>query len=325
MLSNHFKFSMYISIIIPIFNSEKYIKRCINSWKNQTNKSFELIFVDDGSIDSSIDILNNFCEKESDFNITVLSKEHAGVSTARNEGLKVASGDIIGFCDIDDVVNKYIVEYVLLCFERTNSDIVCTYKKDIVKKQIEQFQINRMNYSDEKNISVERFKWQICFDVNIFGSVWNKFIKSKVINGICFDKNLSMCEDTHFIYNIINENSNLKISEITLPLYGYVNNIASVTNDKSKLFDENGNLKYCNALIKIKQMSISETEKHWINAKEFELIIGSIINKQYLSEENKRNLLKNARRYIYDYIIWGGFSIAHKIKNVSYFIVYLFK
>lgn len=100
-----------ISIIVPLYNSEKYLARCIKSILNQTFKNFELILVDDGSIDGSLSICEGFAEK--DTRIKVIHKENGGVSTARNTGLEIAVGDYITFVDSDDYIEPNMYEQMM--------------------------------------------------------------------------------------------------------------------------------------------------------------------------------------------------------------------
>ena len=93
---------MFISIIVPVYNAEKYIKRCVNSILNQSFKEWELILVDDGSSDNSGQICDDYSRQYN--NIMVLHKNNGGVSSARNTGIKNATGKYIMFCDSDDYV-----------------------------------------------------------------------------------------------------------------------------------------------------------------------------------------------------------------------------
>ena len=92
-----------ISIIIPVFNAEAYLYRCLKSIQEQTNKNFEVIIIDDGSTDQSINICQEFTEKDNRFK--VYQKENGGVSSARNMGLNHAIGDFIFFADADDWIS----------------------------------------------------------------------------------------------------------------------------------------------------------------------------------------------------------------------------
>ena len=97
----------YISIIVPIYNVEKYLSRCVDSILNQTFTDFELILVDDGSTDNSGKICDEYAEK--DCRIKVIHKDNWGVSSARNVGLENSVGEYIMFCDSDDFVEKNAV------------------------------------------------------------------------------------------------------------------------------------------------------------------------------------------------------------------------
>ncbi len=111
-----------VSIIVPVYNAEKYLERCINSLKSQTLSDIEIILVDDSSTDSSLEI----CKKEAlnDSRIKVIHKENEGAGKARNAALKVANGEYIAFLDSDDFVNADMLEVLLKRAEKYNSDLV---------------------------------------------------------------------------------------------------------------------------------------------------------------------------------------------------------
>lgn len=105
-----------VSVIIPVFNGEKYIQTIVNCFKKQIYNDFELIFVDDGSKDNSLELLNTI-KNNSILNITVVTQQNLGVSVARNTGIKNAKGDLICFCDVDDeVMVNYLsdMKYVIM-------------------------------------------------------------------------------------------------------------------------------------------------------------------------------------------------------------------
>ena len=111
-----------VSIIVPVYNSERYLERCISSLLNQTLKDIEIILVDDSSTDSSLEI----CQKtaEEDFRIKVIHKANEGAGMARNAALKVATGEYIGFADSDDYVEPDMFETLYKKAEQYNSDLV---------------------------------------------------------------------------------------------------------------------------------------------------------------------------------------------------------
>ena len=101
-----------VSVIIPVFNAEKYLSQCLDSIVNQTLTNIEIICVDDGSTDTSFQILKEYEEKDS--RVIVLSKSNAGAGTARNEGLKIAKGKYLSFLDADDFFERNMLELSLI-------------------------------------------------------------------------------------------------------------------------------------------------------------------------------------------------------------------
>ena len=105
------KVELAISIIVPVYNVEKYLNRCLDSILNQTFTDFELILIDDGSTDSSGAICDEFSLL--DQRVVVRHKENGGICSARNLGLDISQGDYIGFCDSDDLINKYMAGSII--------------------------------------------------------------------------------------------------------------------------------------------------------------------------------------------------------------------
>ena len=110
-----------ISIIIPVYNVEKYLAKCVESVINQTYKKIQIILIDDGSTDNSGKICDDF--KLKDNRIEVIHKKNGGLSDARNAGLKIVKGDYIGFIDSDDYIEKDMYETLLCLLIENNADI----------------------------------------------------------------------------------------------------------------------------------------------------------------------------------------------------------
>ena len=111
-----------VSIIVPVYNVASYLEQCINSLINQTYKNTELIFVNDGSTDNSLKILESYCQQ--DDRIQVISQRNQGLSAARNTGMEAASGDYMVFLDSDDWLEVSAIETAVLFSEQNNLDIV---------------------------------------------------------------------------------------------------------------------------------------------------------------------------------------------------------
>ena len=115
---------MLVSIVVPVYNAEKYLDKCITSLLNQTYREIEIILVNDGSSDSSLDICKAYSQK--DIRITVINKENGGASSARNAGIKVAKGEYVMFADADDFVSEnYVCRMVETQTEFKDSFVIC--------------------------------------------------------------------------------------------------------------------------------------------------------------------------------------------------------
>ena len=111
-----------LSIIVPIYNAQNHLKKCIESIMNQTEKDIEIILIDDGSTDDSLKICNEYQRK--DFRINVIHQKNSGVSIARNQGIKIAKGEYIGFVDSDDWIDLDMFKRLLEEAKKTDADIV---------------------------------------------------------------------------------------------------------------------------------------------------------------------------------------------------------
>src|SRR5690625_983787 len=124
-----------VSIIVPIYNTEKYLRECIESLQNQTYNNIEIILVDDGSIDNSLSISQEYANK--DKRIILKSIKNSGVSTARNIGLNLVSGNYIMFVDSDDWLEKNTVDVAVQKLKETQSDIIIwSYFKNFYNKEL---------------------------------------------------------------------------------------------------------------------------------------------------------------------------------------------
>lgn len=113
---------MLFSIIVPVYNVEKYLVRCIESVINQTFKDFECILIDDGSLDNSGNICDEYSLKDS--RIVVVHQNNAGVSAARNTGLNIAKGEYICFCDSDDWLEDSLLEQLSFYCQKYTSEFL---------------------------------------------------------------------------------------------------------------------------------------------------------------------------------------------------------
>ena len=207
-----------VSVIIPVYNSEKFLFNSINSVINQTLKDIEIICINDGSLDNSLEILNYF--KEIDKRIIIINQKNKGVNYARNEGLKIAKGQYILFFDSDDILIKNALENLFKKSVKNNLDIIFfnsklifddkIYEKDFPKNIY--YEINTdENFKNGKEIFLRLLKENKWFFSPCFQFIKNSFLlnnKIKFFEGIKFDDNL-------FSFNLISKiHKALKIKEI---------------------------------------------------------------------------------------------------------------
>lgn len=187
-----------ISIIIPVYNTERFIEDCIKSILLQTYSFFELILVDDGSTDNSLHICKRY--EKVDKRIKVFSKQNNGVSSTRNFGLARASGDWIMFVDSDDTINPDTLQSLVEKVVCNEMIVCCGAKYD-----------NGEDYFVFKNLSIEDVDSDDLGHVLLYGPPWGKLYNRAVIesNNLRFDESISKSEDTLFFWQYMNCISNV--------------------------------------------------------------------------------------------------------------------
>lgn len=220
-----------ISIIVPIYNVEKYLDRCINSILNQTFSDFELILVNDGSLDRSKEICDFY--QNIDNRIILIDKKNEGVSSARNKGLDVAKGEYVYFLDPDDYIDSDAIEYLYNLNTYYSADISC-YKMKTYKNEILQ---SKLNLNEEINIyNKDEMIKEYCISGKFLYSVCNKLFKSKLFIDIRFDQEIKYGEDALINYYLFIKAEKLVISN--LQKYNYcINKNSTVSNITEKRLD----------------------------------------------------------------------------------------
>jgi glycosyltransferase involved in cell wall biosynthesis len=173
-----------ISIIVPVYNMEQYLDRCMSSILNQTYKNLEIILVDDGSTDSSPQICEDYALK--DDRIKVIHKENGGLSDARNAGLKIATGDYIGYVDSDDWIELDMYERMYRVCIGNNAELaVCRYFREYDDKTIDDG-TDRCEVLDRNEILEIYITDKDGY--MIYNSVWSKLFKRELVEGVMFPK-----------------------------------------------------------------------------------------------------------------------------------------
>lgn len=205
-----------ISIIIPVYNAEKHLRQCIDSILIQNTKNFELIFINDGSNDSSKNILDNY--QSMNQNITVLHRENKGVSSARNLGIEQAKGEWITFIDADD----YIEQNYLSINEASKADLLIQDWKFCPPENFYE-KLPKGFYSNEES---KRFINEYCNKMT-FMSPWGKFYRKDIIEKfkIRFDDRFIIGEDEVFNLNYLKHISSLEVISTSTYIYRKMSNI----------------------------------------------------------------------------------------------------
>ena len=204
-----------VSVIIPIYNSEKYLEMCLKSLVEQTLTNVEIICVNDGSKDNSLDIINKYKSKYEE-KIVIINKDNEGVWKARIDGITMAKGEYICFCDSDDYVDKFFLEKMYNCIENQKADMcICGFE--------------RINSQTNKPYSIEMIKEKspiytsknVEEIISINTALWNKIYKASTIRNVVSLKNPPrVLEDMMFLM-LIYQNIE-KIVFLPEALYYYI-------------------------------------------------------------------------------------------------------
>lgn len=216
-----------ISVIVPVYNVEKYIRECLDSIVNQTYKNLQIILVDDGSTDNSSKICDEFAKKDS--RITVVHQENQGAGAAKNTGLELIEGEYFSIIDSDDYIDLSMYEKMVSLMKQYDSDIVqCLFKQVYVNKII------MRQYSTLKKsctvLTRQKYLQHFLSDWK-FAVFWNKLFRSSLLDNIRFPVGRKI-DDEFFTYKLV---CNAKrIVNTTEPFYFYRMRKSSVMNNNAK-------------------------------------------------------------------------------------------
>lgn len=215
-----------ISVIIPVYNVEKYISKCLDSILNQTYKNIEIIIVNDGSTDKSGLICDEYAKKDS--RIKVIHKSNGGVSSARNLGIDNSSGEYIGFIDPDDYIDKRMYENLYSSIKKENSEIAISSFSYVISGKEESQDISNKKLTFNKDEAISNY-FDNTYPFNC-SFLWNKLFKKDLFDEIRLNTKILVQEDTEIMIKLYNRSK--KISYIGQPLYFYELRSESATSDK---------------------------------------------------------------------------------------------
>lgn len=305
------KRNIKVSVIVPVYNVEKYIEECIKSILSQSLKEIEIIIVNDGTKDKSMEVIKNLLEDE---RIIVINKQNGGLSSARNEGLKIAKGEYIAFVDSDDYIDTKMLEELYKVTENK--------KYDIVFSNFIPFSEKGLNKEEEYKDRLQGLKNNAGFGREVYVPeltvVWNKIYKRNFLK----EQNLLFTE------GIIHEDNNFTLKAFLLSdkvyylqkgLYFYRNREGSIINSLKiekqylsykKIYEDLKSLKIQNKFAQLRlfintyryyfQMKDKEENKI-IKKDELKIILKSIKEKIKNISLNKteKKIIKNDLRWMF--------------------------
>lgn len=253
-----------VSIIIPIYNTQKYLNVCLNSVVRQTYKNLEIILIDDGSTDNSGKIADQFAKK--DHRIKVFHQKNAGQSAARNVGLKKASGDFIAFIDSDDQFDRNFIQELMSPYSK-GPDVslsVCGLRYNWLKtKTTQDVFLKPLRKRRDRESKISYILYLLTIDGRMYSS-FNKLYKRDFLKNITFDEKLNFAEDTKFVLDYIkNTPEKSEISFILKPLCHYNYGTETSTLRKTAVNWKNWQISYDN-LKKWVGKNPSPVERFWL-------------------------------------------------------------
>lgn len=222
-----------LSIIIPVYNKELYLKRCIDSIINQTYKELDIVIINDGSTDNSLEILKEYENKDN--RIKLINKQNGGVASARNAGIKSATGNYITFIDADDKIDSNMMKSMFEILKSTNVQVVkCWYVEEYANEQkyvSMELKENQVEISSRDGF-IETI-YPMLINTYRLNSCCGVLIDVNVIkeNNISFDESIATGEDFLFICNIITHIE--RITLINNPYYHYFMTENSITRTRN--------------------------------------------------------------------------------------------
>lgn len=299
-----------VSIIVPIFNTEKYLDRCLKSLLQQTYKNIEIILINDGSTDSSLQICKKYVKHYK--NIILIDSSNNGVSSARNQGIKKANGKYIVFVDSDDEITKDAVNIMYKKIQCEDVDVV-----------ISNYAIVNKDGTKKTNKNNKMIKYKDFLDFISYNMLWgpaNKIVKRSKIKTL-FDENISIGEDALFWCENF---KNCKYSYIdTITYYYYMNDNSAMHEKKIN----NRNISFFTSLEKV--INICEgSSKEFFMAHYIDNLYkynSYMEDTEKIFKKVKYSYIINARRYMNLLNKSSNISMLRKIKlHIKLILIYVY-
>lgn len=295
-----------ISIIVPVYNVEKYLNKCVDSILNQTFKDFELILVDDGSPDNSGAICDHYARI--DYRVKVIHKENGGISDARNAGIDLARGKFFGFIDSDDYIAEDMYEILYENIKKYDADICSVELISVINGSP-----RTKNIKEELMIlNQKQVMRSVTEGTDFYAYVWNKLYCSTLFEGIRFPKDKTF-EDAIIMFKLLEKTEKVVVSN--LGKYYYVRHHDSImgsafsdsTFDVIDAWRENKNI-----ILKL-YPELSNSYRKRICWAYFFVLDKALLSNKYENKTTIKKLSKkllNERSFILNY---PNFTLSRKI------------
>lgn len=279
-----------ISIVIPIYNVENYVEKCLNSVIRQTYNNIEIILIDDGSKDKSKEICDSYARK--DKRINVIHKENRGVSSARNTGIEAAKGNYITFIDSDDYIDEdYIEKLYGLCIKNNSDIVICGVKDEDcdgnIVKQSKEIKVNLNKKDFLKELLNQQYFFTVC---------WAKFYKRDIIGNIRFNENMKIAEDFDFLYRLLDNVHNVYV-DTTEKMYHFLMREGSATKSGFNA-DWQKEIELCQKIVDDVSSKWTDLEKYAIK-RYFNAVMSCMI--MVLKSNSEKNDIKYLREKLKKY------------------------
>lgn len=305
-----------VSIIVPIYNGEMYLEKCILSIINQTYKNLEIILINDGSKDKSLKLCNKLAEKDS--RIVVINQENGGVSKARNTGIDNSTGKYITFADADDWLDEDAIEKMVKLIKSNNCDVVRLNNyidEENYKSKVLDININEKKYTSEE-INNEHLDLFLNGKINCY--VWLLLIKASVLKkkNIRFIEGLCMMEDKCFYIDLLTNIETIYMSNE--PIYHYFMNSQSVTHNVSKYEKNIYSILQVNKYIENQLIFKDYFNKQMLNTNSFTIIVYFICEMLLINKSFEKVILRllddEKIKYLIENLSYKYTTISQKIK-----------
>lgn len=299
--------SELISIVVPCYNAEKTIDRCVKSVIDQTYAQWELIIVDDGSNDNSAKYIHKWCARDN--RIIFYSQSNAGVSSARNKAMELVKGSYLAFLDSDDWYAPCFLQELYDKLKSTNADMACcAYRIDSLEKGHDVIS----GKGDTVFYGKECLQ-QILFGISVRGFMCNKIFKTSIIKNFQFRKELKLCEDMYLLCEAYSEE--WVMAYVDKALYHYWIDGTGATQSENVMISVNGGIQALDTYKMMKNLFREKEKQLYFVRLSGDTIINMFQSGLKLEKYREEEIWKQIREIRTPYF-WTNTSIKNKIKFI---------